>query len=68
MEVGDKVQLTEEFINRHSYPWSEMAKLRYFEVLSLPNEYGVVKLKRGDLASGRIQSYHISFLEPVPSP
>jgi len=65
MEIGNKVQLNEEYIGKLQYPWSELAKLRYFEVVSLPDKDGVTKVRRGDLASRRIEHYHESFLEMI---
>jgi len=65
MNKGDIVKLNKKYINQMGYPYSELAKLRYFTVLELPDKFGVVRLSRGDLASHRIERYHESFLELV---
>uniref|UniRef100_A0A6H1ZR95 Uncharacterized protein n=1 Tax=viral metagenome TaxID=1070528 RepID=A0A6H1ZR95_9ZZZZ len=65
MKIGDRVQLSERYIQQIQYPYSELAKLRYFTVVSLPDEYGVVKLRRGDLASQGIEYHHESFLTVI---
>lgn len=64
MEKGDRVQLNKQFTDMMGYPYSEMAKLRYFTVLELPDSYGTVKLRREDLPTHRSEHYHKSFLEP----
>lgn len=68
MQIGDKVKLNKTFIDRMRYPWRELAKFRRFEVVRLPDKYGVMKLRRLDTKSKGIEYYDSSFLMPDSAP